>query len=145
MSVAGGDGTLRAAASAGLVLALFAAVATGLLGATEGATRERIAENRERALLAALHEVLPASLFDNELTQDTVHLYAPEALGHADAVVVYRARRGGEPVAVVIPVRAPDGYSGAIDLLPKPVDPGLLSGILGEIDAAVAAAQAFPG
>lgn len=30
--------------------------------------------------------------------------------------------------------------AGAIDLLPKPVDPGLLSGILGEIDAAVAAA-----
>ena len=39
------------------------------------------------------------------------------ALGLDDQSLVYRARKGGEPVALVIEAAAPDGYSGRIGLL----------------------------
>jgi len=110
-------GLLRAMSSAGLVLVLFAAVATGLLGLTERATRDRIAGNRVQALLDGLYEVLPEGSFDNDLLTDTTTMLAPEALGSLEPVTVYRARRDGQPVAAVFEIVAPDGYSGAIHLL----------------------------
>jgi len=110
-------GVLRSMAGAGLVLALFATVATGLLGVTERATRERIAENRERALIEGLYQVIPEGSFDNQLHLDTIALLAPTAFGSPDPVTVYRARLEGEPVAAAFQIVAPDGYSGAIHLL----------------------------
>jgi electron transport complex protein RnfG len=42
---------------------------------------------------------------------------APEYLGSKKASIVYRARKAGKPVAVVLTVVAPNGYSGPIVLL----------------------------
>jgi electron transport complex protein RnfG len=120
---------LKAMTGAALVLTLFAAVATGLLGLTERATRERIAANREAALLAGLYEVIPRDSFDNQLHLDTTTISAPTALGSADPVTVYRARLAGEPAAVAFEVVAPDGYSGAITLLVGVTFDGEVTGV----------------
>jgi H+/Na+-translocating ferredoxin:NAD+ oxidoreductase subunit G len=122
-------GLPRSMLSAGLVLALFAAVATGLLALTERATRDRIADNRERALIEGLYEVVPPGSFDNDLHLDTTTVLAPEALGSPDPVTVYRARLGGEPVAAAFQIVAPNGYSGAIRLLIGVDRDGVVTGV----------------
>jgi electron transport complex protein RnfG len=94
-------------------LGVILLVATVLVGSTWHYTRERIADNTARHLLAELSTVLPASLYDNEPHKDVVLLDT----GGGQPLPVYRARRNGSPVAAVLTVIAPDGYVGPIRLL----------------------------
>ena len=106
---------VRAMLTAAALLMGFAIAGTWLVSFTYLGTRERIVENERLALAARLGEVLPEGSFDNVLVDDTLTLNAP-TLAPAP-VTVYRARRAGEPVAVIVPVVAPDGYGGPIRLL----------------------------
>lgn len=108
---------LGIALKSALLLGIFAVLGGGLVALTFDLTRDRIADNRQRILLRRLHEILPAATYDNALHEDTLQVSSP-LLGGADQVrTVYRARRNGQPVAVIMEVTAPDGYSGAIHLL----------------------------
>ena len=55
-------------------------------------------------------------------------LNAPE-LGHRSPQSAYLALKGGEPSALILPVTAPDGYSGAIHLLVGIFADGRLAGV----------------
>lgn len=107
-------------------LALFAAVATTLLAGTHALTRDQIAAATQARLLRELSAVLPPTAYDNQLTADTFELDEPALGGRS---TVYRARQGQTPVAVILSVRAPDGYSGAIDLLVGVDRSGRLTGV----------------
>lgn len=110
------------------LLTLVALVSTALVALTFQATREEIAANEQATLKAQLNQVLPASAYDNRITEDTTQVQAPAALGHAPATV-YRARRGGEPVGAVLTVVAPGGYGGPIKLLVGVYTDGSLAGV----------------
>lgn len=97
-----------------LALASLAAVAVGLL--VEG-SRRRIADNESAQVMKTLRSVLPTSGYDNHPDQDRILVVAPDLLGSDEPLPVYRARRGGEPVAAVITVIARQGYVGPIRLL----------------------------
>lgn len=99
----------RTLAGLGVIL-LMAAV---LVGGAWHYTRQRIADNSARRLLAEISTVLPASLYDNEPHKDVILLDT----GGGRPVPVYRARRAGIPVAAVLTVVAPDGFVGPIRLL----------------------------
>lgn len=100
-----------------ILLGVFAVLGGGLVALTFDLTRDRIADNRQRVLLRRLHEILPSETYDNALHADTLRVSSP-LLGPVDqSSTVYRARRNGQPVAVILEVTAPDGYSGAIHLL----------------------------
>lgn len=101
----------------GLLLGLFAVVGTGVVALTYHNTKERIADNQRKALLASLHELVPPGDYNNDILQDTTTVIDPKRLGTASPVTVYRARRDGKPVAVVMTPVAPDGYNGDIRLL----------------------------
>lgn len=107
----------KSIAASAAVLTAFAVAAALLLAGTWSVTHERIADNERRARLAALNELVPATAYDNNLFTDTVTLTAPDALGIAEPVTVYRAYRQGEPVAALFTIVAPDGYSGSIKML----------------------------
>ena len=107
---------LRQALVAAGVLAAFALGGTALLSFAEFGTRERIEANEREALLEALAVLIDPARHDNDLLNDTIEIVAPE-LGTTEPVTVYRARRDGKPVALVLTAVAPDGYSGAIRLL----------------------------
>ncbi len=109
--------TLTNALRGALFLGLFALVATALVAATHQLTRERIAENERLAVLRGLHEIISPTLHDNDLVRDVVYVTDPELLGDDEPKPVYRARKGGKPVAVIITTVAPDGYGGKIKLL----------------------------
>ncbi len=94
-------------------LGLIALLAAVLVGGTWRYTRQRIADNAARRLLAEISTVLPASLYDNEPHKDMILLDSVSG----QPLPVYRARRNGNPVAAVLTVIAPDGYVGPIRLL----------------------------
>jgi electron transport complex protein RnfG len=108
-----GRRSLRAA----FTLLVVAIVAFGVVALVHERTREDIAaaaRDRQRAQFAA---VLGGTQFDNDPLQDVVELRDAELLGTASPVHVHRARLQGRPVAVIMAVVAPDGYSGPIELL----------------------------
>ncbi|MBB88388.1 MAG: electron transport complex subunit RsxG [Xanthomonadales bacterium] len=116
------------ALSAGL-LALFAVVGGVLVAGTETLTRDRILEQQRASLRSTLNEVLPAQRYSNALLDDTTTVQNPALLGSDEPITAYRARRGTQPVAVLFPVVAPDGYSGDIRLLVGILANGELAGV----------------
>jgi len=97
-----------------LTLGLIGLLAAALLSGVHLATRDRIASEQQRQALATLNQLVPESEYDNELVAD--HFSAWIA-GLEAPSTVYRARRDGEPVALLADVTTPDGYSGDIRLL----------------------------
>ncbi len=101
-----------------ILLAVFAVATTLLISGTWLGTRDRIALEERKAEERALLEIVPESRHDNSMLDDTLTV-GPEAtgLGLKDTRKIYLARSGGKVVAAIIPVLAPDGYSGAIQLI----------------------------
>jgi Na+-translocating ferredoxin:NAD+ oxidoreductase subunit G len=102
--------TLRPA----LILAGLGLAAAVLLAGLDQFTREHIAEERQQRALAAVSAMLSEIGYDNDLLEDTARLGIPDL---DEPAVVYRARRDGKPVAVVMDVVTSAGYSGDIRLL----------------------------
>lgn len=113
-----------------LLLGLFA-VATALVISTIFLqTRERIAGQQRLAEARALLQILPRDSHDNSLLDDT--LPAPvggDLLRLDEPRPIYRARRNGRINALIVPTRAPDGYSGSIDLIVGVWRDGSIAGV----------------
>jgi electron transport complex protein RnfG len=100
-----------------IILLLFALIGTAMVAYTFDSTREQISANERATLLRKLHRLIPPEQYDNILLEDSVPVMNEALLGTDRPVMVYRARKAGRPVALVIAVVAPDGYSGSIRLL----------------------------
>src|SRR4029078_9115770 len=92
-----------------LTLAIIAAVLTAVLALVASFTRERIASNEQAWIRQRLHALVPPATHDNDLLTDSIAVTAPDLLGSSQPVMIYRARRGGAPVAVVVPPIGPAG------------------------------------
>lgn len=112
-----------------VVLGGFAVLGTGLVALTERNTRERIAANERAFTLRSLNEIVPPGQRDNDLFTDIIQVSDPELLGTPEPVTVYRARKDGQPVAAILRVVAPKGYSGPIKLLVGVRNDGTVAGV----------------
>ena len=101
----------------GLILAAVAAICTTLVALTFGLTKDRIAANEQAYLEQSLTPVLAGNTFDNDLSASAYVVSAPHDLPGRENAVIYRARAGDTPVAVLFVVTAPDGFTGPIKLL----------------------------
>ncbi|MCY4471258.1 MAG: electron transport complex subunit RsxG [Kistimonas sp.] len=111
-------------------LALFALLTTGLVSLTWIATRSHIASQIRSNEEKTLKEVLPDDPFDNILGNSRLTLPAPEQLGWATSQPQgWFACRDSNIEALVLPVVAPDGYSGQIRLLVAIDRQGTLTGV----------------
>lgn len=99
------------------VLLLFTLAFTGLMAGMHTATEPSLQASAKAQKLRLIGEVLPQSIYDNNLLQDSILLPPMEELGTDTETTAYRARRGQEPVALVVEAAAPDGYSGRINLI----------------------------
>ena len=99
----------------GITLALFAAGSTGLTAAINLITKSTIAEQAVLQQKALFDQVLPADRYNNTL-QDSCFLVNAPALGKGTHRI-YIARQDDKPIAAILEATAPDGYSGAIQLL----------------------------
>lgn len=120
---------LQAIGRNGLLLGLFAAVATLALAGTYLATRDAIVEQKRAAEARALAEVISAEQHDNNLLDDAFNVDDATSLGLKQAAHGYRSRRDGNVTGVILPAIAPDGYSGSITLLVGINADGTLSGV----------------
>lgn len=118
----------HASASAGILTA-FAVVGTALLAATYLVTRPIIAETEKQAKLALIGQILPSTLYDNDLLKDSALLPPAGELGNSEPTPVYRAVKEGKPSAAVLEVIAPDGYSGKIRMIVAIKADGEVSGV----------------
>ena len=100
-----------------LILGLFAMATVGMIAITQQGTAERISEAQRRVQLSALNEIIPHDQHDNDLLADSFTINDRQYLSLTNAQDAYRARSDGAVSAVILPVVAPDGYSGRIELL----------------------------
>lgn len=100
-----------------LLLALIALGTTALVAGTWQLTSQTIARQQRLAQEQALLDIIPRSRHDNAMLDDTLAVGPQDAaLGLREESVIHIARQRGTVVAVIIPVIAPDGYSGDIAL-----------------------------
>ncbi|WP_192034527.1 electron transport complex subunit RsxG [Halomonas sp. YLGW01] len=121
----------RAVLRGAVGLGLFAMLTAGIVAGTRALTAERIEANRLASQHRQLLQVLPDALAELEVERliDTAFtLPASPALGQAAPFTAWRATREGA-AAVVLPVIAPDGYSGGIELLVGITAAGEISGV----------------
>jgi electron transport complex protein RnfG len=119
-----------------LILALFAIIVAVALGLVNAATRDSIIEQQEAAERAALEAVFPAQLHDNDLLESAFHLDPASTVFNNTALLgltqprsAYRGQLGNNISGVILPVVAPDGYSGSITLLVGITDDGVIQGV----------------
>ncbi|WP_105190382.1 electron transport complex subunit RsxG [Pseudoalteromonas sp. T1lg48] len=112
----------------GAILTAFALVTTGAVTLVQQFTAPKIAIQEKKQLQGLLHQVLPESAYDNELYLDCTQVRSQE-LGPHPSYTVYRARKQGEVVALVMQSTAPNGYSGNIELLSAIYPDGKVAGV----------------
>lgn len=100
-----------------ILLGLFALATTMLIAGTQLGTKDRIDAAIRAAEQRALLEIVPIEVHDNTMLDDVALVEDKAGLLGSAGKLIYRARMAGVPVAAIVPVTAPDGYSGAIDLV----------------------------
>ena len=110
------------------MLAAFACGAAVVLYLLQEVAAPTLAANQQAALLAQLNSLIPAESYDNAITEDKIALSIP-ALSPNSPVTIYRARKQNQPVAALLTVIAPNGYSGEIKLLVAILADGSLAGV----------------
>jgi electron transport complex protein RnfG len=113
----------------GFLLWLFSVVGTLLVALTQQGTIELIQANEKQALLNNLYALLPQEKLDNDIAQDVIELPASSLLGTEAPSLAYRARKQGQPIAVIFNSIAHGGYSGDIKLLVGVYRDGSLAGV----------------
>lgn len=108
---------LHTALRTAAILLAFTLVFTALMASAYYLTAQRVAASAQAEKLRLLAVVLAPTFYDNNLLSDTITLPPTSALGTTENTLLYRARRNGQPTALVFEAIAPDGYSGKISLL----------------------------
>ena len=114
-----------------LLLGAFALITTGILALTNAATADRIKEERLKAQLAALSEIVPPTFYDNDLVTDgarTIPQQDLALLNLPEPENLYIATKNARPVAVIIPTVG-EGYGGGIHMLVGIFADGTLAGV----------------
>jgi electron transport complex protein RnfG len=113
-----------------LLLALFAVCTTALIASTYLLTKDDIAKQKRLAEEKALLEIVPRSAHDNSMLDDTIAVGPGDAgLGLHEDKHIYLARQHGDVVTAIIPVIAPDGYTGEIELIVGVNADGSIAGV----------------
>ncbi|MNE62007.1 Electron transport complex protein RnfG [compost metagenome] len=88
---------------------------TGLTALVNELTKTTIDEQAAKQQKALFDQVIPSDFYDNNLQESCFVVQAPQ-LGKGNHRV-FIARKGDKAVGAVMETTAPDGYSGAIQLL----------------------------
>jgi electron transport complex protein RnfG len=104
-------------AQAAAILTLFAVLGGGLVAFSFQVTHEQIKANERAALLRTLNTLISYEQYDNDLFTDTREIQNESFFGIPEPITIYRARKKGQPIAVMLTPVAPNGYNGHIRLL----------------------------
>jgi len=98
-------------------LSIFAVVTAGLIAITQLSTKDIILEQINIARSKALLEIVPLSEHNNDMLADSFWLEATQSLGLGEKSEAFIAKQDGVPITLILPVIAPEGYSGPIRLI----------------------------
>jgi len=98
-----------------LLLAAFAIFVAAGLASTEIGTRDAREASLRAVQSKALAEIVSDDQYDNILLDDFISVNDSALLKLKDEKTIHIARLKGEVTAFIFPVRAPDGYGGAIE------------------------------
>ncbi|MBP2197560.1 MULTISPECIES: electron transport complex subunit RsxG [Pantoea] len=99
-----------------LTLAIFAVITTGVTAVVNFVTKPTVDHQTALQQKNLLDQVVPTDMYDNHIQQEC-YLVTDPALGNGKPHHLYLARKGNTPVAAALETTAPDGYSGAIEML----------------------------
>lgn len=108
---------LRISMRTAAIMLAFTLVFTAMMAGTYKATAPMVAASALAEKLRLIGEVLPPAIYDNDLMADAITVAPQPALGLDEDTRLWRARRNGVPVALVLEAAARDGYSGRIALI----------------------------
>lgn len=100
-----------------LGLGIFAVLTAGLIAITHQLTDHTIKDNILSAQIAAFNEILPADLYDNDLTKDIALLPVNPLLGSQEGIKIHIARKNGDVTGIIFETVAPRGYNGDLNML----------------------------
>ncbi len=118
----------KAILTSGITLGLFALVGVVLLVVVQWFTKDQIIENQRQTKLQRLQEVVPASLYDNDMLA-TITQQSLALKGLGSVANIYTAKQGDDVTAIVYEVVSTQGYSGPINLLVAVDQQGALTGV----------------
>jgi len=98
-------------------LSIFAVITAGLIAITQVSTKDIILEQIKIARSKALLEIVPLSEHNNDMLADSFWLEATQSLGLGEKSEAFIAKQDGIPTTLILPVIAPEGYSGPIRLI----------------------------
>lgn len=108
---------LRISLRTAAIMMVFTLVFTAMMAGTYKATEPLVAASALAEKMRLIGEVLPAAAYDNDVMADAITLAPQAALGLDADTRLWRARKNGEPAALVLEAAARDGYSGRIGLI----------------------------
>ncbi len=120
---------VRSIAKNSLSLGLFSVLTVGLIAFTYVSTKDKITEQVRAYEARALMEILPGETHDNVLLDTPIQLKPSKLLATQDERKGYVAFKNNEPIAVILPAIAPNGYNGRIELLVGIYRDGTLAGV----------------
>lgn len=120
---------IRAIQRNALGLAIFAALTAGAIGVTQILTAEQIEAQKELATARARSAVLPGDVSLASGDTRTIPLPANEVTGIREGAEAIRVTAGDAAPLLILPVTAPDGYSGPIELILGLRADGTLTGV----------------
>jgi H+/Na+-translocating ferredoxin:NAD+ oxidoreductase subunit G len=100
-----------------ILLGVFAIASTAIIAGTFLSSQDAIQENIRHAEERALLEIVPRSRHDNAMLEDAHSISDSVMLGLRTEKKYYIARLKNQPVAIIFPATARDGYTGDIDLI----------------------------
>ncbi|MDE8602694.1 electron transport complex subunit RsxG [Marinomonas sp. RSW2] len=100
-----------------LGLGIFAVLTAGLIAITHQLTDHTIKDNILSAQISAFNEILPANLYDNDLTKDIALLPVDPLLGSQESIKIHIARKNGDVTGIIFETIAPRGYNGNLNML----------------------------
>ncbi len=113
----------------GLLMGLFALLGAGGVIGVHQLTEARIAQNQREDALKAIHRLLPAASYDNDLLAQPRHFSIHRQGRLSLPVTAYLAQRDNQAVATLLRMTTPDGYNGEIQLLLAVRGNGTLIGV----------------
>ena len=98
-------------------LSIFAIITAGFIAVTQVNTKDIIQTQIKKARSKALLEIVPLSEHNNDMLADSFWLDATQSLGLGSQSEAFVAKQDGIPTTLILPVVAPEGYSGPIRLI----------------------------
>lgn len=119
---------IKSLLSTASIMAIFAGAAALVLWLVASKASPLLAQHEQEKLLAQLNSLIPADTYDNDLLQDRIIENVP-SLDAKHPITIFRARKQQQPIASILTVTAPNGYSGDIRLLVAVWATGKIAGV----------------